>query len=143
MAKGTAQKKSDGSALDFEVQFRAAAGQAVPASDCKNTESNAARPEGLSAPKSKWFIKDEPPRAAAAGNRVASGAPVSDPARFKFAASNAPDRRPVLRFVERCRITRNADSFRQDWPPALMADLHPLLTKRAQGRDTSGFSAYE
>ncbi len=26
---------------------------------------------------------------------------------------------------------------------ALMADLHPLLTKRAQGRDISGLSAYE
>ncbi len=26
---------------------------------------------------------------------------------------------------------------------ALMADLHPLLTKRAGGRDTSGLSAYE
>jgi len=26
---------------------------------------------------------------------------------------------------------------------ALMDDLHPLLTKRAQGRDISGLSAYE
>jgi type I restriction enzyme, R subunit len=26
---------------------------------------------------------------------------------------------------------------------ALMADLHPLLTKRAGGRDISGLSAYE
>ena len=26
---------------------------------------------------------------------------------------------------------------------ALMADLHPLLTKRAQGRDISGLRAYE
>jgi Type I restriction and modification enzyme - subunit R C terminal len=26
---------------------------------------------------------------------------------------------------------------------ALMADLHPVLTKRAQGRDISGLSAYE
>lgn len=26
---------------------------------------------------------------------------------------------------------------------ALMADLHPLLTKRAHGRDISGLSAYE
>ncbi len=26
---------------------------------------------------------------------------------------------------------------------ALMEDLHPLLTKRAQGRDISGLSAYE
>ena len=26
---------------------------------------------------------------------------------------------------------------------ALMADLHPLLTQRAQGRDISGLSAYE
>ena len=26
---------------------------------------------------------------------------------------------------------------------ALMEDLHPLLTKRAQGRDISGFRAYE
>jgi type I restriction enzyme R subunit len=26
---------------------------------------------------------------------------------------------------------------------ALMADLHPLLTKRAQGSDISGLSAYE
>jgi type I restriction enzyme R subunit len=31
---------------------------------------------------------------------------------------------------------------RKDAELALMADLHPLLTKRAQGRDISGLSAY-
>jgi type I restriction enzyme R subunit len=32
---------------------------------------------------------------------------------------------------------------RRDAELALMADLHPLLTKRAGGRDISGLSAYE
>ena len=32
---------------------------------------------------------------------------------------------------------------RKDAELALMAELHPLLTKRAQGREISGLSAYE
>jgi type I restriction enzyme M protein len=94
MAKENTQKKSNGSALDFEAQLWAAAEQAVPAPDCKKTEYNGARPEGLclgliflkyisdafeekreqllfgfSDPMSEWFIKDEPGRAEAAENR--------------------------------------------------------------------------
>ena len=125
MAKGNNHKQSDGSALDFEAKLWTAA-QAVPAPHCKKTEYNVASPEGLSDPKSEWFIKDEPQRADAAENRVAAGAPVSDPARFKFAVSNAPDRRSALRFMERCRIQRNADSFRQDLHPDLKADFVPV-----------------
>jgi type I restriction enzyme M protein len=68
MAKGISQKQSNGSALDFEAQLWAAA-QAVHATHCKEPEYIGARPEGLSDPKSEWFIKDEPQRAEAAENR--------------------------------------------------------------------------
>jgi type I restriction enzyme M protein len=94
MAKENAQKKSNGSALDFEAQLWATAEQAVPAPHLVTSEYNGARPEGLclgliflkyisdafeekreqllfgfSDPKSEWFIKDEPQRADAAENR--------------------------------------------------------------------------
>jgi type I restriction enzyme M protein len=62
MAKGNSQKKADGSALKFEAQLWAAAEQVVPAPHLKMMEYNSARPEGLSDPKSEWFIKDEPSR---------------------------------------------------------------------------------
>ena len=47
MVKGTSQKTANGSALDFKAQLWAAAEQAVPASNCRRTEYNGARPEGL------------------------------------------------------------------------------------------------
>ena len=144
MAKGNNQKPSNGSALDFEAQLWAAADKMrghMDASEYKHVclgliflkyisdafeEKREQLLFGFSDPKSEWFIKDEPQRAEAAENRVAAGAPVSDPARFKFAVSNAPDRRSALRFTEECRILRNADSFRQDLHPDLKADLVPV-----------------
>ena len=42
-----------------------------------------------------------------------------------------------------CHIATNTPQGFVDSIFALMADLHPLLTKRAQGRDISGLSAYE
>jgi hypothetical protein len=47
MAKRNNQKPSNGSALDFEAQLWASAGQAVPASHLIMTEYNGARQEGL------------------------------------------------------------------------------------------------
>jgi type I restriction enzyme M protein len=92
MAKGNNQKPANGSALDFEAQFWAAADKMRGHMDA--SEYNGARPEGLclgliflkyisdafeekreqlrfgfSDPKSEWFIKDEPQRAEAAENR--------------------------------------------------------------------------
>ena len=92
MAKGTSQKKSNGSALDFEAQLWAAADKMRGHMDA--SEYNGARPEGLclgliflkyisdafeekreqllagyADPKSEWFFKDEPQRAEAAENR--------------------------------------------------------------------------
>jgi len=69
MAKGNNQKMANGSALQFEAQLWTAAEQAVPAPHLKIPEYNSARPEGLSDPKSEWFIEDEPGRTEAAENR--------------------------------------------------------------------------
>jgi len=91
MAKGS-NKTANGSALDFEAQLWAAADKMRGHMDA--SEYNGARPEGLclgliflkyisdafeekreqllfgsSDPKDEWFIKDEPQRADAAGNR--------------------------------------------------------------------------
>ena len=90
MAKANNRTPSNGSALAFEAQLWVAAEQAVPAPHLVTSEYNGARPEGLclgliflkyisdafeekreqllfgfSDPKSEWFIKDEPQRAAA------------------------------------------------------------------------------
>ncbi|HXI72743.1 MAG TPA: hypothetical protein VNN22_20585 [Verrucomicrobiae bacterium] len=58
MAKGNIQKQSNGCALDFEAQLRAATEQAVPAPHSKIAKYKGARPEGLfgfSDPRSEWF----------------------------------------------------------------------------------------
>ncbi len=95
MAKGNSRKQSNDSGRNFEAQLT-----------------------------SDSFIKYKPQRAEALGDmNVAAGAPVSDPARFKVAVTNTPDRRSALRFTERCRIPRNADSFRTDLHPNLKPDL--------------------
>ena len=60
MAKGN-NKTANGSALDFEAQLWAAADKMRGHMDA--SEYRGARPEGLSHPKSEWFIKDEPQRA--------------------------------------------------------------------------------
>jgi type I restriction enzyme M protein len=87
MAKGNAQKKSDGSALNFEAQLWAAADKMrghMDASEYKHVclgliflkyisdafeEKREQLLFGFSDPKSEWFIKDEPQRADAAENR--------------------------------------------------------------------------
>src|ERR1019366_10000299 len=111
MAKGNNQKPANGSALDFEAQFWAAADKMRGHMDA--SEYNGARPEGLclgliflkyisdafeekreqlrfgfSDPKCEWFIKDEPQRADAAENRSL----------FSLSASNGE------RAGVRCRI---------------------------------------
>src|SRR5690242_7721382 len=47
MAKGNGKKSSNGSALDFEAQLWAVAGQAVPAPHLMMTECNGVRPGGF------------------------------------------------------------------------------------------------
>jgi len=87
MAKGTAQKKSDGSALDFEAQLWAAADKMrghMDASEYKHVclgliflkyisdafeEKREQLLFGFSDPKSEWFIKDAPQRTEAAESR--------------------------------------------------------------------------
>jgi type I restriction enzyme M protein len=87
MAKGNSQKKSDGSALDFEAQLWAAADKMrghMDASEYKHVclgliflkyisdafeEKREQLLFGFSDPKSEWFIEDEPERADAAENR--------------------------------------------------------------------------
>jgi type I restriction-modification system DNA methylase subunit len=86
MAKGNAQKSTNGSALDFEAQLWAAADKMrghMDASEYKHVclgliflkyisdafeEKREQLLFGFSDPKSEWFIKDEPQRAEAAEN---------------------------------------------------------------------------
>jgi type I restriction-modification system DNA methylase subunit len=124
MAKSNNQKQSNGSNLDFEAQLWAAADKMrrhMDASEYKHVAlgliflkyiSDAFEEKreqllfGYADPKSEWFIKDEPGRAEAAENRD-----------FSLSASNGE------RVGVRCRIPRNADSFRQDLHPDLKADF--------------------
>ncbi|MBE0540838.1 MAG: N-6 DNA methylase [Verrucomicrobia bacterium] len=86
---------------------------------------------GFSDPKSEWFIKDEPQRADAAENQdfslsASDDAPCSRE-RERVVADRVRDVGGKHTFAERagvrCRIPRNADSFRQDLHPDLKADF--------------------
>jgi hypothetical protein len=85
---------------------------------------------GFSDPRSEWFIKDEPQPAEAADTRDFSLS-----ASIPFSASDGekvaqPDevcsRDNGERIGVRCRIPRNADSFRADLHPDLKADFVPV-----------------
>jgi len=145
MAKGNNQKPSNGSALDFEAQLWAAA-QAVPASNCKNTEYNGAHPEGTLR-SANTICSSRRMNGAGFSLSASNGerTPRTDSARVE--PLNRSSRREealtsfasvsmslltsaATRFREqagvRCRIPRNADSFRADLHPDFKADLVPV-----------------
>ena len=126
MPKLNNQKQANGSTLDFEAQLRAAADKMRGHMDA--SEYKGARPEGLCL--GLIFLKYisdafEEKREQFYGQE--SNYTTWKPARmnlaildFSLSASNGE------RAGVRCRIPRNADSFRQDLHPDLKADFMPV-----------------